>query len=116
MPLLLLEVAERAVDEEDDELLFSLSRTERTTLPLEVEPLRFTVELLPEVVPEPLEVVLRLTLEPLLELPEVVLRFTCEELLLLLFERFTCELLELEDELLRFTCELLLLLLFVRFT
>ena len=103
MPLLLLEVAERAVDEEDEELLFSLSRTERTTLPLEVEPLRFTVELLPEVVPEPLEVVLRLTLEPLLELPEVVLRFTCE-------------LLELEDELLRFTCELLLLLLFVRFT
>ena len=104
MPLLLLEVAERAVDEEDDELLFSLSRTERTTLPLEVvEPLRFTVELLPEVVPEPLEVVLRLTLEPLLELPEVVLRFTCE-------------LLELDDELLRFTCELLLLLLFVRFT
>ena len=104
MPLPLVEVAERAVDEEDDELLFSLSRTERTTLPLEVEPLRFTVELLPEVVPEPLEVVLRLTLDPLLELPEVVLRFTCE-------------LLELEDEVvLRFTCEELSVLLFVRFT
>ena len=71
---LLVEVAERAVEEDDDdelELPLPLSRTERTTLPLDVEllPLRSTVPVLPEVV-------LRLTLHPLLELPEVELRLT----------------------------------------
>ena len=110
-------------EEEDDELPL-LSRTVRTTLPLEVELelLRSTVVLLPEPVLRLvlLFVVLRLTEEPLLELLPEVLRFTVEELLLLLFVRFTWELLEFEDEplLLRFTVEELplLLLLFVRFT
>ena len=106
----LVEVAERAVDEDDEFELLSLPRTERTTFPLEVvllsesvaepvELLRLTVELLPE--DEPDELLRRLTVEPVLELLEV-LRFTEDELLLPLL--FTWELLDLEEELpLRFT-------------
>ena len=102
-----MELAERAVDEEDDdELEPLLSRTERTTLPLELDER------------EELELPLRLTLEPLPELPVEELRLTLEllvdlELLPLLL---TWELLEDELLVLRFTVEELLLLLLLRFT
>ena len=111
----LVEVAERAVDEDELELP-SLLRTERTTFPLEVvllsesvaepvellpEPLRLTFELLPD--EEPDELLRRLTVEPVLELLEV-LRLTEEERLLPLLLLFTWEPLDFEEELpLRFT-------------
>ncbi len=82
MPL--VELAERAVDEEDDddeELELLLSRTERTTLPLELDEREELEELV--------EFELRLTVELLPVLLPEVLRFTVEELLLLLLLRFT---------------------------
>ena len=106
------EVAERAVEELEP---LSLSRTERTTLPVEPLPSvdelelllvlrRLTLELLPEVEPLPLLfVVLRLTVE---DVPE-----------LFLFVRFTWELLDLElFVVVLFTWELLEFELFVRLT
>ena len=75
---LLVELAERAVDEEEeDELELLFPRTERTTLPLEVLlELRSAAELLFEVVDVPEFVVLRLTVELFFELELEPLRFT----------------------------------------
>ena len=75
---MLVELAERAVDEEEeDELELLFPRTERTTLPLEVLlELRSAAELLFEVVDVPEFVVLRLTVELFFELELEPLRFT----------------------------------------